>query len=110
LHTKATNTLSEYFDFGNSFFENRAVCEKMCKNFVEQDIPQVAIWRVCFAYQGYKQYFEFGNSFFENRAVCEKMCKNFVEPDIPQMAIWRVRFAYQGYKHTLRICNISYPL
>jgi len=27
-------------------FENRAVCEIMCKNIVEPDTPQMTVWRM----------------------------------------------------------------
>ena len=41
------NTL---FMFCNYFFENRAVYEKMWKNIVERDRPQMTVWRMRIAY------------------------------------------------------------
>jgi len=37
------------FVFNNSFFFNRAIYEIMWENIVEQDRPQMTIWRMCTA-------------------------------------------------------------
>jgi hypothetical protein len=38
-----------HFVFNNFFSENDALYEIMWKNTVEQDRPQMTIWRMCFA-------------------------------------------------------------
>jgi hypothetical protein len=35
-----------HFVFGNFFFENRTVYEKILKNIVELDRPQISVWRM----------------------------------------------------------------
>ena len=37
---------NKHFMFGNFYFENHAVCERMWENTVESDRPQMIIWRM----------------------------------------------------------------
>jgi len=46
FQTKAVERIKTHFMFGNFYFENHAVCERMWENTVESDRPQMIIWRM----------------------------------------------------------------
>jgi hypothetical protein len=43
---KAVEELKTHILFGNFFLENRAICEITWENVVEEDRPQMIIWRM----------------------------------------------------------------
>jgi hypothetical protein len=49
FQTKVVETIKTLFMFSNSFPENYAIYEIMCKNIVESGRPQMTIWHVRFA-------------------------------------------------------------
>jgi len=49
FQTKFAEKIKTHFVFNNLFLENHVVYEKMRKNIVEPDRPQMTIWRMRFA-------------------------------------------------------------
>jgi len=46
FETKLVEKIKTHFTFNQLFFENHAVYEIMCKNTVEPDRPQMAVWHM----------------------------------------------------------------